>query len=425
MTQQIISSITNIIKNSKNILLLTHQNMDGDGLSSMAALYIAFEKLGKKVNAYSMDSVPDELKFLPNVNTYIKNDINTSNDFIISLNCNDTKVERIKYNVDGDKVNIIITPKNGLFDENDISSKQGNSTFDTVIVLDVADIAQLGKIYKENTRLFTGSAVINIDHHLTNTHFGTANLVDPKATSTCEIILDVVEQMEKTFNTSLINKTIATYLLTGITVDTNSFQNSNTTAKAFSIASKLLALGADQQTIIKNLYKTHSLSTLKLWGKALSNIKTDKKTGLVWSIITKQDFESANANEQNIQDLLDKFIASTPGASIVFLIKELPENQVHCSIRTLDDTDASKLAMLFKGGGHKNAAGFRIKGDSLVKIENFIVKKFRDYKLNKIQLPKQITKENITKKSNVTNNTETEKFIKNAKEAIKAESPKP
>jgi len=387
--------ILRTLKDAKNILLLSHQQIDGDGIGAMIALYLAFQKMGKQATAFSFDPVPGALDFLPRIKDYLHNEINSFNDFIITIDCSNTKVDKIKYNAQDNKVNIIVTPKDGNFSGSDISTAQGKGQYDCIIVLDTGDIQQIGKIYKDNPKLFYDVPVINIDHHVTNTFFGTVNLVDPKSTSTCEIILGILEALESQTKTKLLDSTIATYLLTGITVDTGSFQNSNTTPKAFSVAAQLLALGADQQTIIKNLYKTHKLSKLKLWGHALSHIKEDKETNLVWSSLSRQDFTDAEASDDEVEGVIDELITSAPGADIVFLLRERNDGVVACSIRTLDATDASRLAMLFNGGGHKRAAGFKIKGDTLEKIENFVVKKFRDYKKGLIELPSESRKENI------------------------------
>jgi len=413
--QQILRSI----KEAKNILLLSHKNIDGDGLSSMVALYITLKKLGKKVTAFTPNAVPKALNFLPKVEDYITDKADASNDFIITLDCSNAKVEKLKYNIIEDKVNIIITPKEGNFDEKDIATTVGGSKYDAIIVLDTGDINHIGSLYEDNTNLFFNTNVLNIDHHATNTFFGTSNLVNPKATSTCEITLGLIEALESQYSQKLLDKDIATYLLTGLIVDTNSFQNQNTTPKGFSVAAQLLALGADQQTIIKNLYKTHTLPKLKLWGRALSNIREDKETRMVWSVLSKQDFSDTEAKDAEIDGLIDELLTSAPGADLVFILREHSDGQVHCSIRSLGTSDAGKLASLFNGGGHKKAAGFKIKGDSLEKVENYVVKKFRDYKLGILELPNAKKETIVQKQAPIVNERETKEFINKVQEIKK------
>ena len=412
--QQILRSL----KNAQNILLLSHKHIDGDGLSSMIALSMVLKKLGKKVTAYTPDPIPSMLQFLPDIEEHTSSSLEALSDFIIYLDCTHATIEKLRYNVVDNKVKIVITPKEGQFESTDVRSEKGKPHFDTIITLDTGDMEHLGSIYTEHPDIFHESVVLNIDHHVTNTFYGTTNLVDPKATSTCEIILGLIESLESQYSEKLLDQTIATHLLTGITVDTNSFQNSNTTPKSFSVAAQLLALGADQQMIIKNLYKTHSLNKLKLWGRALSNIRQDQEAKLVWSVISKRDFDDVAASEEDISGLIDELMTSAPGADLVFILREQPDDTVNCSIRSVGEADAGKLALFFNGGGHKKAAGFKVKGDSLEKIENYVVKKFREYQFGNLEKEKE-EKLEATKISNA---EETKSFISQVQEQSKKEN---
>ena len=143
----------------------------------------------------------------------------------------------------------------------------------------------------------------------------------------------------------LIDEDIATLLLTGIVTDTGSFQNANTTPRSFEKASELIAYGARQQEIIKYVYKTKQLSQLKLWGRLLSKIQTDKKHRIVWSVVSQQDFKDTGSSAEETGDIIDELMTNAPGAEFVLLLKEKSDGQISVSIRTTSPAiDASAIA---------------------------------------------------------------------------------
>ncbi len=183
----------------------------------------------------------------------------------------------------------------------------------------------------------------------------------------------------------MIDEDVATLLLAGIITDTGSFQNSNTTPRAFAGASHLLDYGARQQEIIQHVYKTKNLSTLKLWGRVLSKIKTDDKYKLVWSTISQKDLQDTSSHQDETGDIIDELMTNAPGAEIVMLIKEKEEGLVSASVRTTHaGVDASELAEMFGGGGHVQAAGFRIKNSDVESAENEIIKKVREFQAERL-----------------------------------------
>ena len=176
----------------------------------------------------------------------------------------------------------------------------------------------------------------------------------------------LIAEIEEATGQDLMDADIATLLLAGIITDTGSFQHSNTTPNAFAVAAELLDYGARQQEIIKHVYKTKSLATLKLWGQVLSKIQFDKDYRFVWSTVSQKDLAETGADMEDTGAIIDELLNNAPGAEVVALIKEkVPGELVSVSLRTTtDEVDASALARLFDGGGHVRAAGCRIKGMS-------------------------------------------------------------
>ncbi|MDF2379159.1 MAG: DHH family phosphoesterase [Candidatus Gracilibacteria bacterium] len=374
-----------LIERSENILLCTHRKPDGDAVGSIMAMHKALKQLGKKVTALCSDMLPESFDFLPEVNQVGQN-IGSGRDFVVTLDCDETEVDRLKYHLEDNKIHIVITPKQGRFQEENVSFSQGDNHFDLIITVDVADIPQLGKIYDENADLFTSVPVVNIDHHISNTQFGKVNLIDVASSSTAEILFGLIRDMESHFNKTLITADTATFLLSGITTDTGSFQNSNTTPKAMQIAAELMDAGANQQDIIKYLFRTKKLETLKLYGRILSKIEVDPAHRLVWSSITQQDLKSSGADMEDAAGIIDELMVHAPEAEIIALFKEQTD-MVSVSFRsTTDQADVMEIASKFGGGGHVRAAGAKLPGKSLPQVSNEVLAALQAYQQKRLGL---------------------------------------
>jgi len=375
--------VVEILKNHEKILLLTHKNPDGDAIGSILALYLALTKLGKKVVAVCNDAAPAVFDFLPDTNKIV-NDFSASRDFVISLDISSIKADKIMYKIHDSKLNFIITPKDGEFSQEMVSFEEGGINFEAIVVLDSPDLERLGDPYEKNTEIFYDLPVINIDHHAGNDSFGKINLVDLTATSTSEILVSVLEAL--TGDPKFISDDLATLLLTGIITDTNSFQNSNTTPKSLTIAAQLVASGARQQDIIKKIYKTKPLSTLRLWGRALSNLRDEKNYSFVWTQLSKSDYLEVGASESESSGVIDELLKTASGVEFALLLSE-KNGDVHGSLRATTRTkDVSAIARLFGGGGHTLAAAFQMKGTSLSQSSASIIQKIKNFQDSNRQL---------------------------------------
>jgi len=408
MSDSIQINIVDLIKRNNKILVLPSSPPDGDSLGSAVALYLVLKKMEKEVTVLCSDPVPEVYEFLPNMKI-IGDKLTSTKDFIITLNCRRNKVEKIKSSIENDKINIIIRPESGGFSEQDISFTRGKLDYDLIITVDTAELSQLRDIYEKNVEMFHQIPVINIDHHVSNTHFGKINYVDIMASSATELLIPLIEELAKEEGMDLIDEDIATLLLTGIITDTGSFQNANTTPRSFQRASQLIAYGARQQEIIQFIYKTKQLSQLKLWGRVLSKIQTDEKYRIVWSLVSQQDFRDTGSNEDETGDIIDELMTNAPGAEVIILMKEKKDQTISVSIRTTTPAaDAAKIAESFGGGGHTQAAGFRMENTSLRDAEYAIinaVKEVQAERLNIIEdevasiVPKEEPQKKKTKKN--------------------------
>lgn len=351
-----------IIKNAKNILIAP-SSPDGDSIGSALALLTVLQKLGKNVTVVATNEVPDYLRFLPHTHQ-IKKELNFGKDFVISLNTEGAEIDHLKYEVEAGKINIIVTPKNGEFHGHDISFSKGAGDFDLIITVDTGDLVQLGTLYEQNKAMFKQVPVLNVDHHASNGKFGTYNFLDYSVAATTQMITPLILELEKEHGETLIDEDVATLLLVGIITDTGSFQHSNTTPEAFEVAADLLERGARQQEIIKHVFKTKSLATLKLWGRVLSKIQSEGP--LVYSTISLMDLEDTGAVSDDSDGIIDELMSNAPGAEVVLLLKEKEKGFVTGSLRAPGkNADVSAIAQSLGGGGHIKAAGFRIRDKSL------------------------------------------------------------
>lgn len=350
-----------LLRNAKNILIAPSSPMDGDSVGSSLALMVALRKMGKQVTVVAYDPMPEILKFLPFV-SQIQNSIEPSRDLVITLSTEGGEVDHLKYEVEQGKINIIVTPKSGRFTPGDISFQNKQAEFDLIVTVDTGDLVQLGKLYELHKDLFARVPVLNIDHHASNGKFGSHNYLEYGFSATTQMITPILQDFEKERGEELIDEDVATLLLVGIITDTGSFQHSNTTPEAFEVAADLLERGARQQEIIKHIFKTKSLATLKLWGRVLSKIQYEPNIKLVYSTITLQDLAETGAHPDDTGGIIDELMSNAPGAEVVMLLKEKEPGFVSGSFRAPGSlADVSAIAQTMNGGGHKKAAGFRIR----------------------------------------------------------------
>jgi phosphoesterase RecJ-like protein len=367
--------INELVKKSQSILILSHKNLSGDSLGGMLALERVLTKQGKEVALVSTNEIGETLSFLPGIEK-VKADINGTRDLIVQLDKSKFPIEKLSYNEEDGILSIIITPEKGLIEPNEVKVLQGEYKFDLIFVLDTPDIDKIDSVYDKHTDLFFETPIINVDHHTGNEYYGTVNFVDLTATSTCEILVSIIESM----GANHFDPDVATCLLTGIIADTGSFKNINTTPKSLTISAQMLAAGARQQEIIQNLYKTRPFNTLKLWGKILSRLEHDKDNKFVYSYVNNADFAETGAKLEDISNLMEELLTSTPGADVVLVLSEFEPRKIAGKLRAANGHDVLAIAELFSGTGKVQAAGFNLFNQDLEKAIPEVVAKIQDFR---------------------------------------------
>jgi len=370
-----IQQTVDLISKSNNLVISLPNNPSTDAVASGLALFLVLEKLNKKVKVVCSEfSLPPHHQFLPK-SKEIYSDLTALRKFIISLDVSRTKVQELSYDIsDNKKLDIFITPKDGFFDERDVKTSASSYEYDAIIVLDTPDLEGLGKIYDDNTEFFYHTPIINIDHNPANEHFGEINIVDLVATSTSEIIFELLKELDIGFD-----EYIATSLLTGIISKTKSFQTTSVTPKSLAISSHLIENGARRDDIIKNLYRTKSINTLKLWGRALARLKTELNGKIVWSLLNKQDFDKSNAKEAALEGVIDELIINTPEAEVVVILFEHQENSIGVIVNSIKAIDGFNLFNKYRPTGTKNFTKFFIENKNLIDSEKEVLNILKNY----------------------------------------------
>lgn len=283
------------IKSSKTLLIVCHIRPDGDSLGSGFALKRIAEKFGKKVDIVFDSDKPQHYAFLDGFD----------------------ELNQIKY-----------------------------EKHDLVIAVDCGDESRLGRYY---TNFKRAKVNINIDHHRTNDNYGTISRVNPNASSTCELIYDLI------CNEIEIDSEVATMLYLGISTDTGHFRHNNTTKHTLFVASKLVECGANNEYIINNVYKNNTKNKLKLIATAINSFRFFKDDKIVVITLTRDDMKNCGCTLADTEGIID-YGMSIGKVEVAICMSEQNIRSYKVSFRS-KGVDVSKSAMVFGGGGHKLASG--------------------------------------------------------------------
>ncbi len=301
------------LRSAKSILLPTHQNVDADGLSSPLAITLALKQFGVVATPVIGDGeLPSSLRFLPGIE------------------------------------NVLVYGERPL------------PEFDVLCMADCSDRRRLGRFYSDDPSRVDGSIpIINIDHHITNDHFGELNVVEPQAASASEIVAELLGL----WGTEL-TRDIAQCLLAGIYGDTLGLRTPATTSRTLRTSADLVDAGANPAEIVDQLFRLKPRSTVCLWTRVLSNVRW---TGsLIWTEVSPEILAECGAVPSEAEGLVN-FLAGTEGSRAAAILY-VSEGGWRASVRSLDEAvDVAAIASVFGGGGHPRAAGFQITGDDAQK----------------------------------------------------------
>jgi bifunctional oligoribonuclease and PAP phosphatase NrnA len=304
------------IRAAQNILLVTHEHPDGDGLASLCALSFFLSQLGKKQTLFCADPAPDFFSFLPNINQ-------------------------------------LSSRRNFNF-----------ADFDLIIVLDCGTVTRT-KLDKEIKSRNNGQFVIEFDHHPKTEDYSDLEIRATKS-SAAEVLYYFFY-----YNNITITKDIANCLLTGILTDTGNLLFGAVTPETIRIASLMLLSGATFPKITRRIDRNKSLAAMKAWGRILNNLRLNKKYNIAYSVLTFAEIESLKKEygQDNLLDAATDILNNIDDVKAVVFLREETKGQIRGSLRTKNaNVDVSRLATFLGGGGHPKASAFRFPG-SIIKTE--------------------------------------------------------
>lgn len=319
-----------LLRQSTTPLILLPTAPSSDALAAGLGLLLVLKKMGKAAKIVSPDfTLPPGHDFLPK-NAVIERRLSSLRNFVITVDTSRTKLDALSYDARDDRLHIYLSPKQGIYEAKDVTTSAGKFAHDLIIVLDIPSLDQLGALYADNAEFFLSVPVLNIDHHTTNSRFGHTNVVDVVASSVSEIIFEIF----RLNGLQHLDEQVATSLLTGIISKTKIFQNQSVTPKSLAVASHLMSAGARREEIIKHLYQTKTLPTLKLWGRALGRLQTARDGRVVWTTVTADDLVTTGTNPEDASGVIDELMTEAAQAEATCLFVETDQGiMTHIMLR--------------------------------------------------------------------------------------------
>ena len=288
----------------KNIYIFTHIRPDGDALGSSLALGETLRLRGKSVKILCADDIPVRYSFLPGIKRF----------------------------------------------QDDFTPAEGKGL---AFVLDCNDLYRLGSLRKAASKLDT---IVNIDHHITNNHFGDVNYIDTAASSTGEIIFQLIKD-----NNFVLNEEISLNLYVAIASDTGSFKFGNTTPLTMQIAGELLKEGVDPSLVGQKLFDEYPLSTLLLLRDCLSAVQFDPAQKIIWTNVYEKTLAKNKARQAELDGFIN-YLINVQEAKVGVLFFHTDQGNTKIGFRS-KSIDVASLAQSLGGGGHSRAAGATISGE--------------------------------------------------------------
>jgi len=312
-------SIIKEIEEAEKILLYTHVLMDGDTLGSAVALCRTFRDMGKDAHILIEDPIPEYLRFLDRGYCTYDLDIIAEPDLSIAVDCTD-----------------------------------------------------INRFIRRKDKFLQAEKKVCIDHHHTNGYFADHNYVDEFATSTGELVFNLLKEMKVK-----IGKETAEAIYTAITTDTGNFQYTNTTAESHRITAELIEDGVDIGRIAVELYQNVRPEKLKLTGEILKTIEMYCDGRVALAYVTQKVLEETNSTIEESEGIVET-LRNIRGVEASVFVKEISEEETKVGMRAKSYANVAIIMKKFGGGGHIKAAGCTI-GLPLGEAKKAVVEEIERY----------------------------------------------
>jgi phosphoesterase RecJ-like protein len=319
MTNASFAEIASALRECRRVVVLSHVRPDGDAFGSQLALALSLRQLGKDVTVWNDDGVLEKYSFLP------------GSDLIARPGAEQTE-------------------------------------FDLAVALDTAVQNRLGSAAHH----VRAAKWINIDHHPTNPRYGDLVYIDPSAPATGQILFELLSSQQLP-----IDVAIAENLFVAISTDTGSFQYPNTTARTFEIGAELLKCGVDVGRVSQLLYESYPRRRVELLRELLGTMRIEGAGKVAAFSLSLDVTQRLGVKAEDNEGLIDH-LRAIHGVVVAVFFEELLEGKVRVSMRSKSEAaDVAAICQQFGGGGHKLAAGARVRG-TLAEVEKRVMKAICD-----------------------------------------------
>ncbi len=314
--------ISRIIRNTDNFVLMTHLHPDGDALGSLFALADILESQGKKVFRYLEDPLSHLYEFLP------------------GCHLGQTDLAALQTFVTGANGNI------------------------AAISLDCGDCDRLGR---EKRELLNLHPFLVIDHHRGHREFGDYRWLDAHRSSTGEMVYELAMELD------VEPSYIAAYnLYVAISTDTGSFRYENTSPRTLQIAAELVKSGVRPEEVAGYVYDNFTLQRLRLMEQVLATLQLFEADQLAFITVTNKMLADCGAMREDAEGFIN-YPRALRTVKVAVFLKETPEGGVSVSLRAKGGCDVAEVAADFGGGGHRNAAGFRLADQKVPEVQEQVL----------------------------------------------------
>jgi phosphoesterase RecJ-like protein len=286
------------LRRRSSFVFVSHVKPDGDTLGAGLALGLALKALGKRVGYFQQDPVPRNLRFLPD-SEFVARDVPAD------------------------------LPADTLW-----------------VFCDMSDFSRAGEFLPAIAR----ENMLDIDHHLGNSHFGALNYVIPTEASTGTCVLRLLRGLG-----AEITPDIATCILTTIMTDTGAFMHQNTTAPVLRMSADMIELGADKPLITEEIFANKRYAATKLLGMALERAKLEDDGRYCWTYVDEEMLRACEADGEDTEEIV-QHLRAIEGVEAAALFKDY-EGAVRVSLRSSGRINVQAAASSLGGGGHFMAAG--------------------------------------------------------------------
>ena len=310
-----------LVRGAKRVALINHASPDSDCVGGIMATTHALRSMGKQAFPFSPDPIPGYLLHVPGSHE--------------------------------------IQP-----------AVKSLPDVDLVVTIECPTLERLDPIWTNAREQLESIPILNIDHHVSNTGYGSQRIFDPIAASICEVLFRVFNELS-----CAIDPTIAYCLLTGIIGDTRSFRTSGTTAETLSVAGSLIAAGAPLAEVSDAVSKYRTAAELPVWSTVLGRVQC--VDDVVWTHVTDEDASAHGLQIDQIDGIVE-FLSDTRDVGVSVVFKRNAAGRIRISMRSDGRVDLTRVAAIWGGGGHPRASGCTITGMSLPEAEKVVIDTLRE-----------------------------------------------